>query len=221
MTSPSFADGNCIGGNDDLRRYLRKTAKVPDAVTYTSVTVTLAVAALMALAGSWASATAGVVGQSWPFGVPTRQITLASSPSTALHIYTRRLRLLRLATCYWRQIMKTVSRKSLVSMLGSLALVLALGGSAWAQDTMPAGSGQGMDKMGTMHPDMKGMHKNMHKNMMGMHMMPATVTETDAKTGIVDVMSGGMALKVHFPPKAMAALREGDKITLHMGFSKP
>jgi hypothetical protein len=30
-----------------------------------------------------------------------------------------------------------------------------------------------------------------------------------------------MALKVHFPPSAMASLKAGDKITLHMGFSKP
>jgi hypothetical protein len=117
--------------------------------------------------------------------------------------------------------MKNLSNRSFVSMLGSLALVLALGGSAWAQDTMPTGSGQGMDKMGAMHSDMKGTHKTMHKSMMSMHMMPATVTEADATTGVVDVMSAGMALKVHFPPKAMASLKAGDKITLHMGFSKP
>ncbi len=122
--------------------------------------------------------------------------------------------------------MKNMSRTSLVSMLGSLALVMALGGSAWAQDTMPTGSGHSMDKMGAMHSDMKAMHAKSSKHMMGMHMMgmhmmPATVTEADTKTGVVDVMSGGMALKVHFPPKAMAGLKEGDKITLHMGFSKP
>lgn len=117
--------------------------------------------------------------------------------------------------------MKIMSRKSLVSMLGSVALVLALGGSAWAQDTMPTGSATGMDKMGAMHSDMKGMHKSMHKSVMGMHTMPATVTEADTTTGVVDVMTAGMALKVHFPPKAMASLKAGDKITLHMGYSKP
>lgn len=117
--------------------------------------------------------------------------------------------------------MKKVSRGSLVSMLGSLALVLALGGSAWAQDTMPAGNGQGTEKMGDMHSNMKGMHNKMHKKMMGKHTMPATVTSADTKTGVVDVMSEGMALKVHFPPKSMANLKADDKITLHMGFSKP
>jgi hypothetical protein len=30
-----------------------------------------------------------------------------------------------------------------------------------------------------------------------------------------------MSLKVHFTPPAMAGLKAGDKITLHMGFSKP
>ena len=117
--------------------------------------------------------------------------------------------------------MKNVPNRSLVSMLGSLALVLAFGGSAWAQDTMPAGSAQHADKMGGMHSGMKSMHDNMHKKMMGMHMMPATVTEADTKTGVVDVMTGGMALKVHFPPSAMGTLKAGDKITLHMGYSKP
>jgi hypothetical protein len=119
--------------------------------------------------------------------------------------------------------MMIMSRKSMVSTLGSLALAVAFGGAAWAQDTMPAGSAHSMDKMGAMHADMKDMHKDMHKNMnmMGMHMMPATVTAADAATGVVDVMAGGMALKVHFPPKAMANLKAGDKITLHLGYSKP
>ena len=124
--------------------------------------------------------------------------------------------------------MTIMSRKSLVSMLGSLALAVAFGGSAWAQDTTPAASPHNMDKMSEMHADMKDMndmhkemHKEMHKNMMGMHMMPATVTAADATTGVVDVMAGGIALKVHFPPKAMTSLKAGDKITLHMGYSKP
>jgi hypothetical protein len=108
----------------------------------------------------------------------------------------------------------TTSRKSLLSTLGSLALALALSGVAVAQDSTPT---SGMDKMGAMHSDMKGMHDNM----MGMHMMPATVTAADTKTGVVDVTTEGTALKVHFPPSAMASLKAGDKITLHMGFSKP
>jgi len=55
---------------------------------------------------------------------------------------------------------------------------------------------------------------------MGMHDMPATVTEVDHKTGMVDVESGSMKLKVHFPAASVADLKKGDKITLHLGFSK-
>ena len=76
---------------------------------------------------------------------------------------------------------------------------------------------QGQGAMGGMNmPGMSGMG-----NMMGMHMMPATVTAIDTKTGLVDVTAGSMALKLHFPPASLAALKEGDKITLHLGFSKP
>lgn len=95
-----------------------------------------------------------------------------------------------------------------------LALLLAAGGLQ-AQDSMPAPA---QSAGGSMHHH--GMMKGM-QGMQGMHTMPATVTATDPKTGTVDVTAGGMALKVHFPPPAMASLKEGDKITLHMGFSKP
>lgn len=107
-----------------------------------------------------------------------------------------------------------ISRKSLLSTLGAVALALVLSGVAVAQDSTPT---SGMDKMSAMHSDMKGMHHNM----MGMHKMPATVTSADTKTGLVEVTTEGMTLKVHFPPSAMAGLKAGDKITLHMGFSKP
>lgn len=141
--------------------------------------------------------------------------------------------------------MVRMSRKVWISMLGSAALACALGGSAWAQEMPAHASSAGMHAMGSMHSGMQGssatgmqpmramhsgaqgMHtQNMQKDkmgmrVMGMHMMPVTVTAVDATTGIVDVTANGMALKVHFPPKAMADLKAGDKITLRMGFSKP
>ncbi len=106
----------------------------------------------------------------------------------------------------------------------SIALGLCMAVTAvYAQDSgamMPASSSS---SMGSMH---SGMHSGMHNKMMhgmngSMHTMPATVTSVDATTGLVGVDAAGMALKVHFPTKSMANLQVGDKITLHMGFSKP
>jgi hypothetical protein len=99
----------------------------------------------------------------------------------------------------------------------ALALALASVGALAAQDSPPK-----QDAMDAMHGQagMQGM-KGMHANMQGMHMMPATVSAVDTKTGVVDVTAGGMALKVHFPPASVANLKAGDQITLHMGFSKP
>lgn len=105
--------------------------------------------------------------------------------------------------------------KILLPMLGALAF----GGAALAQDTMPSSSMSSMAPMNGMHGSKSGM-KAMH-HMMGMHTMPATVTSVDTKTGIVEVESEGMNLKVHFPPHAVADLKTGDKITLHLGYSKP
>ena len=92
---------------------------------------------------------------------------------------------------------------------------------AFALLTAPAlaqASGDGMahsDSMGSMN-SMGGMHHNA-----SMHKMPATVTSVDDKTGMVEVSSEGMTLKLHFPPSSLNGLKAGDKISIHMGFSKP
>lgn len=98
--------------------------------------------------------------------------------------------------------MSTSSMRRL-SLLAALGFALAAG-SVVAQNYAP------QDKVGAMRT-----------NVQGLHTMPATVTATDPKSGTVDVAAGGMALRVHFPPAAMAELKAGDQITLHMGFSKP
>ncbi|QBB72653.1 hypothetical protein ELE36_10380 [Pseudolysobacter antarcticus] len=59
-----------------------------------------------------------------------------------------------------------------------------------------------------------------HGTMPGMHEMAVTVTAIDHKTGIVNVSAGDMKLTVHFPPTSLAEVKEGDKITLHLGFTK-
>lgn len=98
----------------------------------------------------------------------------------------------------------------LISMFVLLAGVTAVGGIAAAQDTTP--------KSTTMAQEMK--HEDMKSSAMGTHDMPATVTEVDHKTGMVDVESMNMKLKVHFPANTVADLKKGDKITLHLGFTK-
>ena len=101
----------------------------------------------------------------------------------------------------------------LTSMFVLLAGATAVGGIAAAQDTMP--------KSTTTAQEMK--HEEMKASSamaMGTHDMPATVTEVDHKTGMVDVESMNMKMKVHFPANTVADLKKGDKITLHLGFTK-
>ncbi len=53
-TPQTFIDGKRIGGYDDLRRYFGKSVPDPNKTTYRPVVTVFAVAALMALATSWA-----------------------------------------------------------------------------------------------------------------------------------------------------------------------
>lgn len=144
--------------------------------------------------------------------------------------------------------MKIISGKTLASMAGALVLTVGLAATGSAQTMMPAsGSSQGM--MGGMHRgqggpgDMRGMMSCMHAmqgmqgmrgmqgaqgtagapcaRVKGMHAIEATVTAADAKTGVVDVQSGGRALKLQFPGLTQDSLKRGDKITVMMAYSKP
>jgi glutaredoxin len=54
-TPQTFIGGQRVGGYDDLRRHFGKRVRDPAAVTYRPVLAVFAVAALMALAASWAA----------------------------------------------------------------------------------------------------------------------------------------------------------------------
>lgn len=54
-TPQTFIDGQRVGGYDDLRRHLGKPVRDPKAVTYKPVIAVFGMAALMALAASWAA----------------------------------------------------------------------------------------------------------------------------------------------------------------------
>ena len=103
-----------------------------------------------------------------------------------------------------------------VSTMLFAALLVSAAAPALAQNSHGGMSGMNMQGMSGMN--MQGMHGNM---MVSMHMMPATVTAVDTNTGIVDVNTEGMSLKLHFPPASLANVKTGDKITIHMGFTKP
>jgi hypothetical protein len=92
-------------------------------------------------------------------------------------------------------------------------------GLAFAQDTMPPGSMPSAGQTPGVHMTHTPQTPSL-ANMHGMHTMPATVTRADPKTGIVDVITDGMALRVHFPPDSMANLKAGDKIGLYMAYSQ-
>lgn len=87
-----------------------------------------------------------------------------------------------------------------------LVAILLSASAAYAQDSMSS-----MSNMGSKH----------HMANASMHTMPATVSSVDKATGFVEVASAGTTLKVHFPPAALGDLKAGDKITLHLGFTKP
>lgn len=95
-----------------------------------------------------------------------------------------------------------------------LAFAFALLAAPAAAQSGSSSGSMGMDHSGSM-TSMSGMH---HSG--SFHAMPATVTSVDKKTGIVEVNSEGMGLKLHFPPASLANLKAGDKITLHLGFTK-
>lgn len=98
---------------------------------------------------------------------------------------------------------------------GLTALTLALGSMVAPAQTgaTPPNDMQNMD-----HAAMA--HDTTMTNMPAMHMMAATVTAVDTKSGMVEATSDGMSLKLHFPPSSVASLKAGDKISVHLGFSK-
>lgn len=109
----------------------------------------------------------------------------------------------------------STARNLIVTPLGSIIFLLAIMATASARDA-PSTATPPAD-----HEAVSGVGGGAATDVEGNHTMPATVVATDPKTGIVDVTSEGMALKMHFPAPSIAKLKVGDKITLHLGFTRP
>ena len=92
--------------------------------------------------------------------------------------------------------------------------------AAFASAAAPASAQNDQNNMQGMN-NMPGMNMSNMGTMMGSHMMKATVITVDNKTGLIDVVAGGMTLKLHFPTAALANVKAGDSVTLHLAFSKP
>lgn len=111
----------------------------------------------------------------------------------------------------------SLTRRSL--LLPGMLLLACAGVANAQQDEAPPGSMPSAGQAPGLHMTNTTKSDDM-VNMHGMHTMPATVTNADPKTGVVDVMAEGMALRVHFPPASMVNLKAGDKIGLYMGYSQ-
>ena len=52
----------------------------------------------------------------------------------------------------------------------------------------------------------------------GTHTMTGTVTEVDHTTGMLSLQTHAGELKLHFPPDAVKAVKNGDALTVSLGF---
>jgi hypothetical protein len=55
---------------------------------------------------------------------------------------------------------------------------------------------------------------------LGEHAMSGTVTDIDPQTGKLSLNTGVGELELHFPPQALKDVKEGDQLTVYLGFSK-
>ena len=63
-------------------------------------------------------------------------------------------------------------------------------------------------------------HHGMMMKSMGRHGMSGKVESVDHKTGWIKVKTEEGVLTVHFPPDSLKDVKEGETITIHLGFSK-
>lgn len=116
--------------------------------------------------------------------------------------------------------------KKLLFLLSSGVLAVNFTVSAQAEDyAKPA---MRMDKMkddrmgmGKMKSDCMGMDEMKGDCMMtGWHKMAGTVGNIDYAKGVLTLKSSAPEMTLHFPPASIKDLKNGDTITVNLGFSK-
>lgn len=106
--------------------------------------------------------------------------------------------------------------KKIVSILGCSLLAVAFSLPAAADDY---GRMKGMKGMkGECMMDKEGMHGDCM--MMGSHSMTGTIDKIDPDKGTLVLKHGAADMSLHFPPASLKGLKNGDTITVHLGFSK-
>jgi hypothetical protein len=104
------------------------------------------------------------------------------------------------------------------SLLGAAALAIsALAGDYESGRGMMKGGGM-MGTKGDCMMDARGMHGECP--MAGSHSMTGKVDKIDHAKGTLTLKHGAADMLLHFPPAAVKDLKNGDTITVHLGFSK-
>jgi hypothetical protein len=64
--------------------------------------------------------------------------------------------------------------------------------------------------------------KNMasDNNEMGEHHMDGTVTKVNHHTGFISVKTAEGSMRLHYPPKSIKDIKDGNKIRLYLGYSE-
>jgi len=55
---------------------------------------------------------------------------------------------------------------------------------------------------------------------MGEHHMDGTVTKVNHHTGFITVKTDEGSMRLHYPPKSIKDIKDGDKIRLYLGYSE-
>lgn len=112
----------------------------------------------------------------------------------------------------------------LTLLLGGSLLAAAFALPVQAEDYGKPGAGmmKGEGRMGMMKGecmmDMEGMRGDCP--MMGSHVMTGTVDKIDHAKGMLTLKHSAADMRLHFPPAAIKDIKNGDTITVRLGFTK-